>query len=288
MIFVEDMKGIIAKSSSLRRVRVFISLVVLSLCVIMITACSQDSGTGIIIAGSTSVQPYAEVLAEEYVALNPDSVIDIQGGGSSAGITAVQSQTADIGMSSRSLEDGEKSLWQIEIAKDGLVLIVHPDNKVEDLSLDQIRGIYTGAITQWNQVGGEEEKIHLITREEGSGTRSAFTELVMGEEDITPKAIVQDSNGSVMQIVQGDPNAIGYVSLGLIHDDIKALHLDGVEAIAENIRNGSYALARPFLFVAQDEPTGETKGFIEFILSEEGQKLLSNEGLIPSGEGIEQ
>lgn len=277
-----------AKCSSLRRVRGPISLVLLILCMTMVTACSRDTGSGIIIAGSTSVQPYAEVLAEEYVVLNPESVIDIQGGGSSAGITAVQSHTADIGMSSRSLQDGEKGLWQIEIAKDGLVLIVNPKNQVENLTLDQISSIYTGEITQWSQVGGEEAKIHVIAREEGSGTRSAFIELVMGEEEITPKAIVQDSNGSVMQLVQGDPNAIGFISLGLVHDEIKAVHLDGVEATAENIMNESYALSRPFLFVTNDEPTGVTKDFIDFILSVEGQKLLSDEGLIPSGEATGQ
>lgn len=250
----------------------------------IMSACGGASGSGTIIAGSTSVQPYAEVLAEEYMILNPGSQIDIQGGGSSAGITAVQTESADIGMSSRGLKDEELDLWNIEIAKDGLVLIINPENSIEDLTLDQIRDIYTGKIMDWDQVGGAEARIHLIAREEGSGTRSAFTELVMGDEEITPKAIVQDSNGSVMQLVEGDPNAIGFISLGLLNDRIKALNLDGVEATAENIMNGSYALSRSFLFVTNGEPSGLTKSFIDFTLSTEGQKLLSDEGLIPSGE----
>ena len=110
----------------------------------------------------------------------------------------------------------------------------------------------------------------------------------MGEAEITPKAIVQDSNGSVMQLVAGDPNAIGFISMGLLNDEIKALNLDGIEATAENIMNGSYMLSRPFLFVSKYEPTGLTKSFIDFILSSEGQKLLSDEGLIPSVEGTEK
>lgn len=280
------MKQKISKCNFLSRLRVSISIVILTILMSMMSACSQESGSATIVAGSTSVQPYAEVLAEEFMILNLDSEIDIQGGGSSAGITAAQTQSADIGMSSRALKDEEKGLWNIEIARDGLVLIVNPKNPLENLALDQIRDIYTGIITDWSQVGGSTANIHLITREEGSGTRSAFTELVMGEEEITPKAIVQDSNGSVMQLVAGDPNAIGFISLGLVNDEVKALHLDGIEATAENIMNDSYKLSRPFLFVTKDEPTGLTKSFIDFTLSLEGQELLSKEGLIPSRKGM--
>ncbi len=268
-----------------RQIRVSLSLVVLILAISIMTGCSQTAGSGTIVAGSTSVQPYAEVLAEEFMIINPTTQIDIQGGGSSAGITAAQTQSADIGMSSRGLKDEEKSLWNIEIARDGLVLIVNPENSVDNLTLDQIQAIYTGEIIDWSQVGGWDSKIHLIAREEGSGTRSAFTELAMGDKEITPKAIVQDSNGSVMQLVAGDPNAIGFISLGLVNDEIKALYLDGVEATAANIMNGSYALSRPFLFVTHDEPRGLTKDFIDFTLSLEGQKLLSDEGLVPVVEG---
>lgn len=271
-----------------RKIKVSIGILVLILIMGMMSACSQTPGTGTIIAGSTSVQPYAEVLAEEFMIINPGTEIDIQGGGSSAGITAAQTQSADIGMSSRSLKDSEKSLWNTEIARDGLVLIVNPKNSVQNLSLDQVRDIYSGGITHWDQVGGVKEKINLITREEGSGTRSAFTELLMGELEISPKAIVQDSNGSVMQLVAGDPNAIGYISLGLLNENIKALDLDGIEATAENIMNDTYMLFRPFLFVTNGEPTGLAKDFIDFTLSEEGQKLLSQEGLIPTRGGTKQ
>lgn len=287
MIFVWNMEQINVRNKLIKKIRASICVVTLMLTISLLAACGKTESSGMIVAGSTSVQPYAEVLAEEYMILYPQSPIDIQGGGSSAGITAADTESAAIGMSSRSLHDDELDLWQIEIARDGLVLIVNPKNSVEDISLDQIRDIYSGSITHWSQLGGVDSRINLIAREEGSGTRSAFTELVMGEREITPKSIVQDSNGSVMQLVAGDPNAIGFISLGLVNDQVKALALDGVEATAGNIMNGSYTLARPFLFVTKDEPTGLTKSFIDFILSSQGQKLLSDEGLIPIVEEAE-
>lgn len=261
--------------------------VVFALNMFALSGCSQKSSAAIIIAGSTSVQPYAEVVAEEYSILNPSTEIDIQGGGSSAGITAAQSGVANIGMSSRSLKDEEKGLWYVEIARDGLAIVVNPANNVQDLTLDQVRDIYSETITTWNEVGGSKSKIHVIAREEGSGTRSAFTDLVMGKTtEITPRAIVQDSNGAVRQLVADDPNAIGFISLGLVNETVKALQLDGIAATRENVENGSYQLSRPFLFVSSGEPTGQVKEFVDFILSDDGQKILVNEGLIPSSDRV--
>ncbi|MDD5037947.1 MAG: phosphate ABC transporter substrate-binding protein [Dehalococcoidales bacterium] len=253
--------------------------------IIPLSACSCRPEAGIIIAGSTSVQPFAEVLAEEYMILYPDVTIDIQGGGSAAGIMAALSDTANIGMSSRELNEEERSLWYVEIARDGLVVIVHPSNPIQSLSLNQVRDIYSAAVTDWSQLGGQESAIHVIAREEGSGTRGAFESLVMDKTEITPRAIVQDSNGAVRQLVADDPDSIGFISLGLVNDTVKALKLGGVAATRENVINGSYGLSRPFLFVTRDEPAGQTKQFIDFTLSAAGQRLLANEGLIPSSEG---
>ena len=268
-----------------RRNKTILGVILLSISVSLMSACGRPSEAGFIVAGSTSVQPYAEILAEEYMILHPGTEIDIQGGGSSAGITAAKSGVANLGMSSRHLNDEEKSLWSVEIAKDGLGVIVHPSNPINNLTLDQIRKIYSGEIKSWSEVGGTNSKIHLITREEGSGTRSAFTELVMEKTEITLKAIVQDSNGAVKQLVKDDENAIGFISLGLVDNNVKALHLDDVVASQENILNGSYKLSRPFLFVSLSPPTGQAKEFLDFVLSPEGQKMLSDEGLIPTAEG---
>jgi len=262
-----------------------VCVLILLLTVSLVSACSAKNNAEIIVAGSTSVQPYAEILAEEYMVLHPDTVIDIQGGGSSAGIMAAQTGTSNLGMSSRVLKDEEKNLWFVEIARDGLAVIINPDNPIQSLTLQQVSDIYSAKITDWSQLGGKKAKIHIITREDGSGTRDAFVNLVMGESNITPKAIVQDSNGAVRQLVADDPNAVGYISLGLVDATVKALELDGVAATRDNVINGTYNLSRPFLFIAQSEPTGQTKQFLDFVLSAEGQKILMNEGLISPLEG---
>ena len=247
--------------------------------------CGRGADHDVIVAGSTSVQPYAEILAEEFFHSRPDIIVDVQGGGSSAGITAAQTGTADIGMSSRQLNESESGLWSVEIAKDGLAVIVNPGNPVSGLTYEQVRGIYSQEITNWNEVGGADAKIHIIAREEGSGTRSAFSDLIMGGSRISPKAIVQDSNGAVRQLVSGDANSIGFISLGLVDDTVKALSLNGVEATLGNVLNGSYGLFRPFLFVAETEPTGNALLYVEYALSDSGRDLLAHEGLVTDESG---
>jgi phosphate transport system substrate-binding protein len=256
-------------------------LLIFAVCLLM-SACNVRQAASVVVAGSTSVQPYTEILAEEYAILYPDKKIDVQGGGSSAGIMAIESEIADIGMSSRNLKESESYLWNIEIAKDGLAIIVNIDNPVSDLTSEQIRGIYAGEITNWSEVGGADAKIHVIAREAGSGTRSAFEEMVMGDCRITPKAIVMNVNGAIRQLVVGDTHAIGFISLGLVDIGIpvKALRLGGIEATRENVVAGIYPLYRSFLFVATEEPTGPTAQFIDFIFSPHGRQVLENEGLV--------
>jgi len=260
----------------------FVLALLLSLC--LLSGCGGGNSAAFVIAGSTSVQPYVEILAEDYALLHPDMMIDVQGGGSSAGITAVESGTADLGMSSRHLKEAEQHLWSVEITKDGLAIIVNPANGVADLTLEQLRGVYAADITNWGQLGGPDKKIHIITREEGSGTRSAFEELVMGDRRITPRAIVQDSNGAVRQLVADDPYSIVFISLGLVdvgQSPVKALQIDGTQASRDNVINGSYTLFRSFLLIAKSEPTGSIIHFIDYIRSPVGQRLLAEEGLIP-------
>lgn len=263
----------------------FIKILMLVFVVALSSGCKQKNANGLILAGSTSVQPFAETLSEAYMKLHSEISIDVQGGGSSAGIMSAQTNTADIGMSSRSLKDNEKTLWSVEIARDGLAVIIHPQNTITSLTLNQVRDIYAGVITNWSQLGGIDKRIHVITREEGSGTRSAFEDLLMNKIEIDPHSIVQDSNGTVRQLVGDDVNAIGYISLGLVNEKVKALELDGVAASRENVLNGTYVLSRPYLFVTSSEPVGEVKKFIEFVLSAEGRALLDLEGLITYDNG---
>jgi phosphate transport system substrate-binding protein len=248
--------------------------------VIPLTTGCQRSQSGITVAGSTSVEPFAELLAEEYMLKHPQSHIYVQGGGSTAGIEAVRSHAANIGMSSRSLLTNEKDLYAVTIAKDAIAIIVQPKNAIQDLSLTQIKQVFSGKIRNWKEVGGLPHPIVLVTREEGSGTREAFQKLVMGKEEISLESLVQDSNGAIRQVVASDPNAIGYISLGLVNEKVKTLKISGVEPNLTHIEKGRYRLVRPFLFVFHGEPVGEAKSFLEFVLSPIAQRLLSQEGLV--------
>ena len=248
---------------------------------ILVTVGCQKSKAGMTVAGSTSVEPFAELLAEEYMSRHPESHIYVQGGGSTAGIEAAISGAANIGMSSRNLIDVEKKLHAVTIAKDAIAVIVHPSSPIEDLPLDNIKEVFSGKIANWKELGGPDHPIDIVTREEGSGTRESFQKFVMGKEDISLGALVQDSNGAVRQVVSSDPNAIGYISLGLVNDQVKALRISGVQPNLANVNKGKYTLVRPFLFVFSGEPTGQARSFLEFVLSPPAQKLLLKEGLIP-------
>jgi phosphate transport system substrate-binding protein len=244
-----------------------------------LAGCQKPQG-GVTVVGSTSVQPFVEVLAEEYMAHHSQEKIFIQGGGSSAGIQAVLTGAARVGMSSRNLNADEKALIAIPIAYDAIAVIVHPRNPLSNLTGEQIRGIFSGRIARWDQVGGDRRPITLVSREEGSGTREAFQHLLMGKTDISLGALVQDSNGAIRQVVADDPNTIGFISLGLVNKQVKALKIDGVEPCVENIQIRQYKIVRPFLFVFRSEPGGLAKSFLDYVLSPEGQKLLIQEGLI--------
>ena len=247
---------------------------------LLVTGC-QRSTAGITVAGSTSVEPFAGLLAEEYMRLHPGSHIYVQGGGSTAGVVAARTHAANIGMSSRSLLPTENDLYAVTIARDAIAVIVHPENPVHDLPLSQIRQVFSGKVKGWGELGGSSRPIVLVTREEGSGTREAFQKFVMEKEEISLDALVQDSNGAIRQVVSNDPNAIGYISLGLVNDKVKALNISRVKADVADIENGRYTLVRPFLFVFNGGPTGEAKSFLDFVLSPAAQRMLSKEGLVP-------
>jgi phosphate transport system substrate-binding protein len=264
-----------------KSMRHFLSLFLSLLLIVFITEACQRTTAGITVAGSTSVEPFAELLAEEYMSHNPASRIYVQGGGSTAGIEAAMSHAANIGMSSRSLLPKESNLFTLMIAKDAIAVIVNPKNPIEDLSMDQVRSVFSGKVRNWKELRGLPRPIVLVNREEGSGTRESFQKFVMEKEEISLDSLVQNTNGAIRQVVSNDLNAIGYLSLGLVNDQVKALKVSGIEPDLTHIENGKYALVRPFLFVLDGEPTGEAKAFLEFVLSPTAQKLLAKEGLVP-------
>jgi phosphate transport system substrate-binding protein len=240
------------------------------------------SGNALTLAGSTSIQPFADKWAEVFMQSHRDYGVNVQGGGSSAGIQACKSGACQIGMSSRELKGDEKDLYEIVVARDGLAIIVHPSNPVRGAKVGEIKQIFSGDLRNWKYLGGPDRAITVVTREEGSGTRGAFQELVMGKTRIFRGAITEDSNGTVREIVAHDPYAIGFISLGLVNKQVRALALDGAAATDENIEAGRYKLVRPFLFVSRGEPTGLAKEFVDFVLSAEGQDLIKKEGLLPA------
>lgn len=266
-----------------------IALACLSL--IVMPGCSRGSKTAITLAGSTSVEPFAELLAEHFMAQHPGVEISVQGGGSSAGVRAVQNRICAIGMSSRELTPEEKGLTEVPIAHDAIALVVSARNPVRELTMEQARDVFAGRIRNWKALGGPDQRITPITREEGSGTRASFEEKVMvagmrkGKDGkaspaaFAPDALVQDSNGSVREIVASDPAAIGYISSGLIDGRVAAVALNGVAPTEATIRSGAYPVVRQFLFLTNGEATGTAKAFIEYVLSDSGQRTLAEEGL---------
>ncbi|HOV90760.1 MAG TPA: phosphate ABC transporter substrate-binding protein [Syntrophorhabdaceae bacterium] len=257
------------------------------LSVIFVCSCSSKGKKDgnkkriITIAGSTSVMPFTEKLAEYFMIQNPKFIIDVQGGGSTAGIQACLNNTVDLGMSSRKLKPEER-LNEIIICYDGISIVVHPENPIDGLTLDQVRGIFSGRIKNWKELGWIDRRIDAITREEGSGTRGSFEDLVMKGEEVDDSIMVQDSNGSVKEIVATDIYAIGYISLGLVDKRVKALIIDGVAPTISSIKTGAYKIMRPFLFLSHGDPDDYTSKFIEFVLSKQGQDLLKKEGLVGS------
>ncbi len=232
-------------------------------------------------AGSTSVQPIVEMLAQEYMAAHRNIRINVQGGGSSSGVKAAQTGTAELGMASRELKESEKGLWEFILAYDGIAVVVHPTNTVSDLSLEQIEKIFSGEISNWSQVGGPDAAINVINREAGSGTRSAFEEIVLNGKNFVEDAIIQGSTGSVKTSVAMDPNAIGYVSLASLDDLVKTLLIDQVAATNDNISNKTYPIARPFILMAKAKPTGAVAEFLAWLESDEATQILIEEGLVP-------
>jgi phosphate transport system substrate-binding protein len=247
-------------------------------------ASAAEEGGTISAAGSTTVQPLAQLLGEAFVAANPGVRIEVQGGGSSVGVKSAVQGTADIGMASREIKASEleeyPSMQVFAIAYDGIAPVVHPDVAVDGLTLEQVRDIFAGVITNWQEVGGADALIVVVAREEGSGTRDAFDELVMGDELITDLALLQQSNGAVRTTVATTPNAIGFLSFGYLDESVKAVAVNGAVPNAENVKNGSYPVVRPLNMVTDGEPEGLVKTWLDWILGEDGQAIVVEEGYI--------
>jgi phosphate transport system substrate-binding protein len=240
------------------------------------------------IKGSTTVLPIAQSCAEVFMDMHSDVNISVQGGGSGVGIASLIDGTCDIADASRPIKDKEKErakennvrAYENVVALDGIAVIVHPSNPVDGLSIEQIKKIYTGEISNWNEAGGKKMKITVISRDSASGTFETFNELALDKERVRPDSLLQASNQAVAQTVSRTPGAIGYVGLGYLSSAVKGVSVEGVEPTNENVINGSYELARKLFMYTNGAPEGIEKAFIDFVLSEEGQELVKKAGYV--------
>ncbi|ABO34803.1 phosphate ABC transporter substrate-binding protein, PhoT family [Methanococcus maripaludis C5] len=237
------------------------------------------------ISGSTTVLPIAEEAAKQFMIQNKNYMIEVTGGGSGLGVKESGENLNDIGMASRDVKSSEfeeyPSLQVFGIAKDGVAIIVHPDNSVSGLTQEQIVAIYAGEITNWNEVGGEDAPITVYTRDEESGTREVFFEKALNKGNITKQAVVVASNGAMKSSVKADVNGIGYLSIGYLDSSVKGCEYEGVLPTEANVVSGTYKVSRTLNVITNGQPSEEAQAFIDFLLSSEGQQIVVNEGYIP-------
>ncbi len=270
-----------------RFAKITIAMAVLGLAIAGLAA--PAAAEDIAITGSTTVLPIAQKAAEVYMKKNPAAKISVAGTGSGDGIKAIIDGTADIGNSSREMKAKEEELAQSKgvkpkqfvVALDCIVPVVNPANPVKNLSLTQLKDIYNGKIKNWKEVGGEDKPVVVVSRDSSSGTFEVWNEHVLGKDRVRPDAQLQASNGAVAQAVAGNKYAIGYVGIGYLNPQVKALSVGGVEATPQTAKDKSYAIARGLNMYTNGEPKGAVKDFIEFVLGPEGQKIVKEEGFVP-------
>jgi len=244
--------------------------------------------------GSTTVLPIAQAVAEEYMdladmGLLPEADITIRGGGSGVGIAALLDGTIDIANASRPMKPKEIERAKAKgiqpfatvIAKDGIAVIVHPSNSVAGLTMDELKAIYTGRISKWNEVGGGTKTIVIVSRDTASGTFETFKKLALKGKKVRDDALMLASNQAVATTVAKTPGAIGYVGLGYLSDKVKALEIDGVKPSQKTVVSGEYKLSRPLFMYTNGKPKGLAKKFIDFVLSLAGQRIVKDLGFVP-------
>lgn len=267
------------------------ALLVLGLLPAFFSGCTSDDSVEnenqIVLTGSSTIAPLVAEIAKDFEALHPGVRIDVQSGGSSRGVADTRRGLADIGMVSRDLKNEEGDLTAFTIARDGVGVIVHRDNPVDSLSDEQIVAIYTNRINNWNEVGGPDAPITVVNKAEGRSTLELFVEhFQLDNKQIQADTIIGDNEQGIKTIA-GNPNAIGYVSIGTAEYDathdipIKLLPLSGVAASIENVRSGTFPLARPLNLVVKNKPTGVTAEFIEFARSREVHPIILEQYFVP-------
>lgn len=242
------------------------------------------------IEGSDTMVNVAQSWAEDFQTENPGVMISIKGGGSGTGIAALINGTVDYATASREMKDEEKTAAsaggvdpvETEVAKDGIAVVVNPANTVAGLSSDQLGQIYRGEVKNWKDVGGADAPIVLLSRDSASGTYEFFKEAVVGKEkEYAKEAKLLASTQAIVDETKNNPNAIGYIGLGYINDDVKVIEVDGIAASVESALDGSYALSRGLYLYSNGEPADVMKAFLDWVLGAQGQKVVADQGFVP-------
>ena len=250
---------------------------------------AAHAAQSIVIKGSTTVLPIAQAALEAYMKANKDVQISLSGAGSGDGIKALIDKTTDIANSSREIKKEEISLAETKgvkpvthvVAYDALIPVVHPNNKVKDLSIDQLSQIYQGKIINWKEVGGDDLKIVVVSRDSSSGTFESWDHFIMKKAKVSPRAQMMASNGAVVTAIAKNRYAIGYLGIGYINKSVKPLQIDGVAGSAQTVLSQKYPLARELYMYTNGEPTGEVAKFIAFMKSPQGQNIVKKVGFVP-------
>ena len=245
---------------------------------------AEESVSGVVnVSGSTSMESVVLALGEAFKEMYPDVTVNYSGTGSGAGVEAAQTGTSDIGLSSRELKEEETAAGAVAnvVAKDGVAVIVNPANGVEDLTVEQIADIFSGKITNWSELGGEDMEIAVYGREAGSGTRGAFEEIV-GVVDACQLTNEYSSTGDLVGNVAGNENAIGYASLSAVDETVKAVKVAGVECTEDTVKDGSYAIQRPFVMVTKEgtELSAAAQAFLDYAMSAEAAPIIAAAGAV--------
>jgi phosphate transport system substrate-binding protein len=278
--------------------RKILSRIALGAAVIGLLACSSAATSAgprpaagkLVLTGSSTIAPLASEIGKRFEVEHPGVRVDVQSGGSSRGIGDARQGTADIGMASRALKEGEGDLQAFTIARDGITIILHSSNPVRELSGDQVVAIYLGKVTNWREVGGDDAPITVVNKAEGRSTLELFAQFFRIEnKDIVAHVVIGDNEQGI-KTVAGNPNAIGYVSIGSAEFSatnavpIKLLPVDGIAATTENVRNGTFPLARPLNLVTRAEPEGVAKDFLDFARSPAMFPIVKEQYFVPLGE----
>ena len=265
------------------------SLIAVLVSLMMVLTAGVVAAETLTVTGSSTVLPIAQKAAEVYMENNPGVNITVRGGGSGNGIAALIDNATDIADASRFIKPGElqnamdNDIYPVphRVAKDGIAVVINPANSVDNLSLEDIKEIYTGKVTNWNELGGDNEEIVVVSRDSSSGTFEVFGEIALEGARVAPSALKQASNGAVASVVAETEGAIGYVGLGYLSDDLKAVKVNGTKPSNKTVASGQFPIARPLFMFTDGWPEGLTNKFISFILSEKGQEIAGEQGYVP-------